>query len=114
MPPTCLVGGIAGALARVSSVYDVFAFQNSITLVASLALFVVKAWMFLDSLSHRAESFVAADKMTKPAWCIILGVSLAAHMFFWQPISLLNLIGTVAALVYLVDVRPTIRSLTRR
>ena len=96
--------------------YDVFALQSLITLGATLVLFVLKAWAFVDSLSHRAEAFVAADKLTKPAWTIILGVSLAAHMLLWGsgPINLLSLIGTVAAIVYLVDVRPALRSLTRR
>jgi len=95
-------------------VYEVFVFQNLVIWVASLALFVVKALAFLDSLSRRREEFVAADKLTKPAWSIILGVSLAAHMLFRDPINLLGVAGTIAAIVYLVDVRPAIRSLTRR
>jgi len=96
-------------------VYDVFVFQSLVTLVVTLLLFVVKMWAFLDSLSRRPDEFVAADKMTKPAWSIILGVCLVAHMLLWRasPINLLNIIGTVAAIVYLVDVRPAIRSLTR-
>jgi hypothetical protein len=35
-------------------------------------------------------------------------------MLIWSPMSFLNLIGTVAALVYLVDVRPALRALTGR
>ena len=93
---------------------DVFAFQGLVTLAATVGLFALKAWAFVDSLSHRTDAFVAADKLTKPAWTIILGVSLAAHMLFWEPIGLLSIIGTVAAIVYLVDVRPAIRSLMRR
>jgi len=97
-------------------VYDVFVFESLVTLFVTLALFVLKAWAFVDALSRRPEEYLAADKLTKPAWCIILGVSLAAHMLLWRsgPINLLNIVGTVAAIVYLVDVRPTIRSLTRR
>ncbi len=94
--------------------YELFAFQNIVTLVATLVLFAIKAVAFVDSLTHRSEEFVAAGKLTKPAWSIILGVALAAHMLFWEPIGLLSIIGTVAAIVYLVDVRPAIRSLTRR
>ncbi len=101
-------------MSRLFTVYEVFVFQNLVISVASLALFVVKALAFLDSLSRRREEFVAADKLTKPAWSIILGVSLAAHMLFWDPINLLGVAGTIAAIVYLVDVRPAIRSLTRR
>ena len=93
---------------------SVFAVQGGILTVTTLAIFVVQAWAFLDALSHRSEAYVAADKMTKKAWLVILGVALAAHMLIWSPISLLNIIGTVAALVYMVDARPALRSLTRR
>ncbi|MGH3365842.1 MAG: DUF2516 family protein [Nocardioidaceae bacterium] len=95
---------------------NVFAFENGLMLVATLALFGVKAWAFVDALSHSQEAYVAAGKMTKKAWLVILGIFLAAHMIFWSsgPIGLLSIIGTVAALVYIVDVRPALRSLTRR
>jgi len=94
-------------------VSSVFAVQSGILTITTLAIFVIQAWGFLDALSHRSEAFVAADKMTKKAWLVILGVALAAHMLIWSPISLLNIIGTVAALVYMVDARPALRSLTR-
>jgi len=93
---------------------NLFEIQSSILLVATLVIFAFQAWAFVDAVSHRAEAFVAAEKMTKKAWLVILGLALAAHMLFWHPISFLNLIGTVAALVYLVDVRPAVRSYTRR
>lgn len=93
---------------------DLFAFQSGLMLVASLAMFVVQAWAFIDAVSHRPEAYVAADKLTKPAWLIILGIALAAHMLIWSPMSFLNLIGTVAAIVYVVDVRPALRALSRR
>ena len=35
-------------------------------------------------------------------------------MVFWSMLFFLNLIGAVAAIVYLVDARPVLRSLTRR
>ena len=82
-------------------------------LVASLAMFAVQAFAFIDAVSHKPEAYVAADKLTKPAWLIILGIALAAHMLIWSPMSFLNLIGTVAAIVYLVDARPALRARTR-
>ncbi|MGH3588696.1 MAG: DUF2516 family protein [Pseudonocardia sp.] len=95
---------------------DVFAFESGVMLAVTLALFAVKAFAFVDALSHRPDAYVAASKMTKKAWLVILGIFLAAHMIMWGagPISLLNIIGTVAALVYIVDVRPALRSLTNR
>ena len=82
-------------------------------LVASLAMFAVQAFAFIDAVSHKPAAYVAADKLTKPAWLIILGIALAAHMLIWSPMSFLNLIGTVAAIVYLVDARPALRAMTR-
>lgn len=94
--------------------FTVFDVQGVILTTATLVVFVIQAWAFLDAVSRRPDAFVAADKLTKKAWVVILGVALAAHMVFWDPINLLNIIGTVAALVYMVDARPALRSLTQR
>lgn len=91
-----------------------FGIQSGLMMVATLFVFGLQAWAFIDAASHRPDAYLAADKLTKPTWLIILGVALAAHMLIWNPMSFLNLIGAVAAIVYLVDVRPAIRALTRR
>lgn len=91
-----------------------FGIQSGLMMVATLLLFAVQAWAFVDALTHRPETYVAGEKLTKQAWLIILGIALGAHMLIWNPMHFLNLIGAVAAIVYLVDVRPTLRSLTRR
>ena len=101
-------------LATLGAVFNVFQIQGVILAFATLAIFAVQAWAFLDAVSRRPDAFTAADKLTKPAWLIILGVALAAHMLIWNPISFLNIIGSVAALVYLADTRPALRALTRR
>jgi hypothetical protein len=95
-------------------VFTLFQLQSTFMMLTTLVLFVVQAWAFIDAVSRRPEQFVAADKLTKPAWLLILGLGLVAHMLIWNPISLLNLLGTVAAIVYIVDARPAMRSLTRR
>ena len=93
----------------------VFEFREIVLLTATFAMFAIKAWAFVDAISHRPEAFVAADKQTKAMWLVILGVSLAAQLVFMEdPINILNIIGAIASLVYLVDVRPALRSLTRR
>ncbi|MDP3967949.1 MAG: DUF2516 family protein [Nocardioides sp.] len=94
---------------------EVFEVQGGVMLVATLALFGVKAWAFIDAIGHRPEAFEAADKLTKQAWLLITGIFLAAHMILWSgPIGLINIVGTVAAFVYLLDVRPAVRAATRR
>jgi hypothetical protein len=93
---------------------DVFALPGLLLMLISLGTFVVQAFAFVDALTHRAEAYVAGDKMTKQAWGIILGLAVVAHMIFWDPISLFNIAGIIATLVYLLDVRPTLRELTGR
>ncbi len=93
---------------------DLLSLSADLQLLVSLGMFVAQAVAFIDALSHRKEAYVAGDKLTKQAWCIILGLAVVAHMLIWSPLSLFNLVGIVAAIVYLVDVRPTLRSLTRR
>ena len=83
-------------------------------LALSLVLFVVKAFALIDAVSRPTEAFVAADKQTKKLWLLILGLSVAAHALGWGPLGLLNLAGTVAALVYLADARPALRAMTPR
>lgn len=91
-----------------------FGIQSGLMMVATLSIFALQAWAFLDAVSHRPDAYLAADKLTKATWLIILGIALAAHMLIWNPMSFLNLIGAVAAIVYLVDVRPALRALTGR
>jgi hypothetical protein len=82
-----------------------------------LALYVLAqglaVWAFVDALIRPAAGFVAAGKLTKPGWTIITG--LAALIIFWQqnPMTFLGLPAVIAAIVYLVDVRPAVRGLRR-
>jgi hypothetical protein len=88
--------------------------QEYVLAAGAITLFVVEAWALVDAVSRRPQEFEAAGKQTKTMWLVILGVALAAHLLIWHPISLLNMAGAVASIVYLVDVRPAIRSLSRR
>ena len=92
---------------------NLFAIQGTIMSLISLAMFALQAYAFVDAVAQRADAFPAADKMTKQAWLIILGLGVVAHMLFWNPLSLFNIAGIIAAIVYLVDVRPAIKSLMR-
>lgn len=70
------------------------------------------AWAFVDSLIRPAAGFVAAGKLTKPGWAAITGLAVLV-VFFFQPMSFLGLPAIIAAIVYLVDVRPAVRGLRR-
>jgi hypothetical protein len=91
-----------------------FAFESGLLFLLFVVLVVVKGWALIDALTRPAPVFTAADKLTKPAWLWILGLSLVAHIVFPTPIGLLSLAGTVAAFVYLLDVRPAVASYSRR
>ena len=60
------------------------------------------------------ETPAAADKQTKAFWIWLLGLFFAANILFPSVVGILALIGTVAAFVYLVDVKPALAAVTRR
>lgn len=69
----------------------------------------VGLFALIDAARARADAFTAADKLTKPTWLWITGGALVILVLFQDgPRSLLWLVGLIAALVYLVDVRPSI------
>jgi len=72
----------------------------------------VTAWAFIDALIRPAAGYVAAGKLTKPAWGAITGIALAV-VYFYGPMSFLGLPAIIAGVVYLVDVRPAVRGLKR-
>ena len=96
------------------AVVSIFAVQSGVSLLFSVIQFVVVAFAFVDATRHRPDAFPAVDRGTKTGWLIGLGLGVVAHMLIWNPISLLNLLGIVAAIVYLVDVRPSLLAITGR
>jgi hypothetical protein len=95
-------------------VVNVFEAQSYFMVAVAVAVLAVKVFAFVSSLLFSTESYRAAGKLTKPAWCAILGLGVACQMLFGSPLNLINLAFTIGALVYLADVRPALASLTRR
>lgn len=77
-------------------------------MILSIVLFAAKGFALVDCVSRRASQFEYLDTLPKQSWLIILGLSLLAHLVIWSPLSILNLIGTVASLVYLAQVRGSV------
>jgi Protein of unknown function (DUF2516) len=73
----------------------------------------VGVYAFVHALLQRAEAFTAADKLTKPAWLGITGVAALVLVLFRGPTTFLWLPGIIAALVYIVDVRPRVIEVQR-
>ena len=88
------------------------AFQELLFFVLYWGVLALALWAFVDALVRPAPGFVAAGKLTKPGWAAITG--LAALILFWMgPMTFLGLPAVIAAVVYLVDVRPAVRGLPR-
>lgn len=77
-----------------------------------LALLVFKVFAFVDALIRPAAAFVAAEKLTKVVWLIFLGLAALADALWGGVTSILTIVGTIAAVVYMVDVRPAVRQLS--
>ena len=92
-------------------VVDFFGVSNALVLGLGLLALGIKLWALVDSITRPGPAFPAAGKLTKPIWIAILvaAVLLGGGNIF----GLFGLVGTVAAIVYLVDVRPAVRELRR-
>ena len=90
--------------------------QAVVFLVLGLGAFIVQVVALVDCIRRRADAFVAAGKMTKQRWLIILGIAVAIGFisFNGNALGFLNLIAFVAAAVYLVDVRPALQQVQGR
>jgi hypothetical protein len=92
---------------------DVFLFEGYVQLAVFFVLLVIKIFAFANALLYSAESYVAADKLNKPTWCILLGIAVVLQLLP-LPLLIINLAMTIASLVYLADVRPALAGLRRR
>ncbi len=92
---------------------NVFAAQSIVMVIVYVAILATTIFAFVNSLLYSAESYAAAGKLTKPAWCTILGVGVVLQLVP-IPLPLIGVIMLVAALVYLADVRPALAGLYRR
>jgi hypothetical protein len=94
---------------------NVFEIEGTVLLIALFASIGIKIFAFANALMYSREAYQAANKLTKVAWCAILGAGLAwALVFLGSPLDLVNLVFLIAAFVYLADVRPALAGLSRR
>ncbi|SDX55361.1 Protein of unknown function [Modestobacter sp. DSM 44400] len=87
-------------------------FDGLVMEVVRLGVLALAVWAFVDALVRPAAAFVAAGKLTKPGWLAITAIA-TLLLYFVGPLSFLGLPAVIAAIVYLVDVRPAIRGLRR-
>ncbi len=82
-----------------------FEVQGYLSLALSLLLFAIKIGALVDCVSRDNAKFLQVGTMPRRSWLIILVLTVVVHALTWNPLSILNLIGTVAALVYLALLR---------
>ena len=87
-------------------------FDGLLLQVLFWATLVLTLWAFVDALIRPADAYVAAGKLTKPAWIAITAIA-GVVLYFMGPLSFFGLPAVIAAVVYLVDVRPALRGLRR-
>ena len=83
--------------------------SNLLLTVLGLGALGLKLFALVDACIRPTAAFPAAGKLTKIAWIAILAA--AVLLGGASVLGLFGLIGTVAAIVYLVDVRPAVREL---
>lgn len=75
--------------------------------VLGLGALVLKIWALADAIYRPAPAYVVTGKLTKVAWVAILAIALL--LTGGDFLGLLGLVSVIAAIVYLVDVRPAVR-----
>jgi len=84
-----------------------------INLVIWAGLLGVKFFALIDALRYSNDQYVSAGKRSRTLWLVLTGLSLAFHLIS-DVLTLPNLAGTIASIVYLVDVRPALQQVSGR
>lgn len=84
---------------------------NSLLSFVFLGILLFTVFAFGDAAFRREDAYRAADKQTKPFWLIVLGLAVVVNLI---PVGLtfLVIIGLIAAIVYVVDVRPAVKQVS--
>ncbi|MBT2444638.1 DUF2516 family protein [Streptomyces sp. ISL-36] len=85
-------------------------FDLGVTLVVWLLFLGFAVVSFVFAAMAREDAYRAADKQTKKFWLIILGINLVLNLFL--EILFLQIAGVIAAIVFMVDVRPALRQVS--
>lgn len=109
-PPVTFGSRLTGSSTGAAGPYagGVYFVSGTLLGLVRLVCIAVAAWSLVDCALRPTAAFVAAGKLTKPAW---LAITAGAIVVLWLfgPLSLFGIVAIVAAIVYLVDVRPAVR-----
>jgi hypothetical protein len=83
-----------------------------VLLIINAAAFVVSLFALVDAVLRSSPAFRAVGRGSKTLWVAILAAAVAVAVLGVGIINILAIAGLVAAIVYLVDMRPKLRMLT--
>jgi hypothetical protein len=84
--------------------------QNVVLLILAIGALALTGFAAFDALRFKSNLYPAVGRQTKVFWVAILVVAfLIAIVSFAYPLGFLNVIGVIAAGVYLADVRPKLQ-----
>jgi hypothetical protein len=84
-------------------------------LIATIVLIfsvIVQVVALIHCLTQRGDGFQAIGTLPKGAWAAILAVCVLFTLLARDPTGIFSFIGIIAALIYLLDVRPGLRDLS--
>lgn len=76
-------------------------------IVLRIVMLAVVLWALIDAITRPTQAFALAGKWSKQGWLVVLGV--AALVAVLLGFGFLGIAALIAALVYLLDVRPAVR-----
>ena len=86
--------------------------QSLVLLLLGIGSLLLTGFGFIDALRHKGSLFPHVGRLTKPVWLGILGVAfMIAIVSLAYPLGFLNVIGVVAAGVYLAEIRPKLKAI---
>lgn len=88
---------------------DLFGPADLLLLLLGVGALALKLWALIDAITRPAPTYAAAGKLSKVAWVVILAA--AVVLGGTNVLGLFGLLGLIAAIVYLVDVRPAVREI---
>lgn len=87
--------------------------QNIIVLILTIVGGAAALLALVHAATQRPDAFPAVDRQSKVIWVSILVVG-SLFIWFFGLLSFLGIIGIVAVLIYLVDVRPRVDSIQNK
>ncbi len=83
---------------------------ETLNVVMGYLFVAIKMWAFVDAVTQKKEVFAAVGKQSKLFWSSLLGISVFSQFIsVWTGGSnygLLQIVGLILSIVYLVDQRP--------